>query len=99
MNNRIEKDEHRIRGMDFIQNLLEAETVSELNKEYSELLMGLNGQKNIMMSDELAEALKEFKGIRMRYSTSPVITGRGNYIGAADFHLFFIKRDKSRNTL
>lgn len=80
MEDRNDKKANRIKGMDLISDLLEEDLVRELNAGYNELLICLNGQKNNSLSDELGEILKEFKAQGMRYSTAPVVTGKGVYV-------------------
>lgn len=69
-----------IKGMDFINSLFEEEMIRKLNQEYGEFLFALNGQKNNSMSDELGELLKEYELRGLKYSTAPVITGKGSYM-------------------
>lgn len=80
MNDWINESEDRIRGMDIIQNLFREETMRELNREYSELLESVHEQKGYSIEDHLSEISKEFETQGMRYSTAPVITGKGNYV-------------------
>ncbi|MFA6096315.1 MAG: hypothetical protein WC788_01655 [Candidatus Paceibacterota bacterium] len=80
MNDWINGSEDRIRGMDIIQNLFREETMRELNREYSELLASVNERKGYSIEDELCDISKEFESQGMRYSTAPVMTGKGNYV-------------------
>lgn len=79
MNNGIEKDEERIRGMDFIHHLFREETVQELNGRYIELLTSLDGQKVYRIEEELVEILKEYDMHGMWHSSCPVMPGKGIY--------------------
>lgn len=92
MSDRIIGSESKIKGLDFIHNLLNENELKELNQGYSELLISLNGRKNNSIDDELAEALKEFGAMGMKYSTSRLLKGKNIYfrfIFRESFVIFF----------
>jgi len=76
---RINENENRIRGMDFIHHLFDKETVQELNSEYFGLLAGLNGKKYPDIDDELYEISREFNPKGLKYSMTMLITKNGHY--------------------